>query len=82
MTIAVNLGPTCEDQIEATAALQLKDVAGTNDIRRPERLVILFTIDPAELCGEVKDEVDRASALKELLELSVRPYVRPKHLRI
>ena len=63
-------------------ALQLEDVARPDDVRRPQRLVVLLAVDAAELGRQVVDEVDRAGPLEQLLELAVGPDVRADHLLV
>jgi hypothetical protein len=63
-------------------ALQLEDVARPDHVRRPQRLVELLAIDPAELSRQVVNEIDRAGPLQKLLELTVGTNIRPEHLAI
>src|SRR5262249_38161817 len=55
--VAVNFRRRRENQLKLFALLNFKDIAGSDDVRRPKRVVILFAIDASEFGGEVIYEV-------------------------
>ena len=76
MFVAVNLRRRRKNQLESGLLLNFQNVPRTDNIRRPQRVVILLAVDPAKLGRQVINVV--VLLLERPFELAKRRDVGPK----
>ena len=75
VVIPVHLGRREEDHLEPVLLLQPQHVLGADDVRAPEVLVVILSVPPSVLGGQVVDVVE-AVGVEDRVHLLVRANVR------